>query len=514
MMWHKFVETVLRDDEARFNLEVRCANTDDLTAWLYATVQLIFGHDALLAQAWAESGAGKKALVEPVLEQLSMLRWLEPGRFFDRRVAIPLQEVNLAVFHSGWYYLIPVSASTTLQELDAYATSILAGPTEAGGGTVEAVLGQTPRRLQKSLREQLPAQTLEGLKALRSAPILLNWSLQASKQRLRDIRNGRRGGNDHPLVLFRTESSIVFDISHVMFDGVWAKRIVDVLTEVATQVERTAPVPATTPLKSLRLESGSNFPVPTRSSEVTAEATGIRLQAMQELRKRLAAQGIKVTVNDFLIWARFVHAREYKPSARALAVLEQAGEKWAAQICKSWEQERRKPPSLMILVDVFKRDPRLRLYPMTIQSDGREELAALSARLQQKIASARNGKSFATHAGQLLVWTPPFLRPLSVWASEQLRPFQSRIQADEVFSNLGSVGEHSSISRFTSARGRVQSQTRVWGMVTTREGVLYVTLRDFQPHVQHLSPKLAQTLTQDYLDAYTATVNRLIERFS
>jgi hypothetical protein len=512
MMWQKFTEHTLRNDEARFNLEVRCSNSDDLTAWLYATVQLIFEHDALLARAWEQSLAGKTASPKQLQEQLSLACWLQPGRYLDRRTPITPQELNVAVYYGERYYLIPVSPATTLAKLNSCVEQILAAPSETGDATVEKVLGQSPRHLQASLRKRLPHETQEGLKALQTAPILLNWNLQSSQKRLRDIRNASRGGNDHPLVLFRTESSIVFDISHVMFDGMWAKHIADVMTKFAEGVERIPAAKATAPLQSLRLLSGANFPKPTRPLEVCAEADGIRLRDLQALRRKLAQQGLRVTVNDFLIWARFEHSRRYQPGPRAREVLAQAGPELAAQIQQGWEEERRILPSLMVLVDIGKADPRLRLFSTTIQSTGMEDLAALSSTVQEKIAVARHGKSFSSVASQLLVWTPSFLRPFGTWASEKVSFLLDRIQADEVFSNLGHVGAESSITRFASARGSVRGQTRVWGFLSTSDDVLYVTLRDFLPYVKQLPPEQAQVLTQDFLDSYVETVNALIDR--
>jgi hypothetical protein len=99
--------------------------------------------------------------------------------------------------------------------------------------TLDLMLVENPRPLQRQLRRQLSDATQAELAALRRAPIILNWDHQPRDLPLAYLRHGRRGIGDHALTLFLTNQSMVFDQSHIFFDGVWGLAVAEIVTDSA-----------------------------------------------------------------------------------------------------------------------------------------------------------------------------------------------------------------------------------------------------------------------------------------
>ncbi len=225
-------------------------------------------------------------------EQLTLLARLEPDRYQEHRQPIPLWKAAIAFVWKGQTYLLPacrrdelgaplcypahseaappLSLRVTPDEKlfdpvgqplladragqvwyqesgrllgslrptapDAvlgYLTAILSSPDAGAPSSLDLLLAESPRHLQQQLRGKLPADAQAELAALRCAPIILNWDRHPYRLPLAYIRRGRRGIGDHALTLFRTERSIVFDQSHIFFDGVWGLAVAEIFTDSA-----------------------------------------------------------------------------------------------------------------------------------------------------------------------------------------------------------------------------------------------------------------------------------------
>ena len=83
-----------------------------------------------------------------------------------------------------------------------------------------------------------------------------------------------------------------------------------------------------------------------------------------------------------------------------------------------------------------------------------------------------------------------------------------------MFSNVGRVNADSSLSRFLTAKDDNEKKALAWGIITDAAGVVHVSLRDFRPHVAALAQigreTLAQSMAQDYVDAYARGLNQFI----
>jgi hypothetical protein len=424
------------------------------------------------------------------------------------------------------------------------------------------------REGQNDLRAQLDAETQESLNELGHAPIILNWDQHTNTQPLRDIRNTRRGCGDHALTLVRTNRSMVFDMSHVFFDGMWGMALAEMITGFATalhpavessRAERiSAGVPLTLTTTPEFLEAARSA-VAASPIEVSAETTIAArvMQDMGKLRRRLAAIKLELTVNDLLLLTRSVHAAGYTPGATARKTLDAVGRLengWdlRERIEQYWEEERTINPALLIPMDAGAVDPRLRLFPATfrnplpgllprltlcddiVQTLRRRandpglqefteerralysELKAYGMLLQTLRQVTMRGESFATAALRLLSHLPGPMQHIMDLVPQKIDILNEIIKGREVFSNVGQVAGDSSLTRFASSRDDGETKLLVWGFMTDAAGQLCITLRDFRPHVAdlvHLEQREpAQALTQDYLDAYAASVELLVRR--
>jgi hypothetical protein len=128
------------------------------------------------------------------------------------------------------------------------------------------------------------------------------------------------------------------------------------------------------------------------------------------------------------------------------------------------------------------------------------------------------GESFNTATIKLLAHLPAGMQRFLDQIPQRFSALNEVIKGDEVFSNVGRVAPGSSLVRFISAKDDGQAKHFVWGILTDDAGQMVVTLRDFRPHVEALlranQGDLAQLITQDYVDAYVAGVNRLVDEWT
>lgn len=500
MLWQKFTETVLREDGARFAVET--PGSAPLAAWVYSAAQMVKYHHLVLACEWEERTAGRRADgwcrpwpapgqtladyareraaafrrhaapparaerqesdLQAFLEQLSIQRILDPQPHLDRRVPVPEADLKIAVILDGCYYLLPASG-----EVPAF---------EGGEPTqVDLALAGAPRGRQARLRRLLPAATRAEIAALRQAPILINWDLHDGARPLGEIRRtARRGCNDHPLVLIRTTTGMVFDFSHVMYDAIWAIQLAELMTRLAQHAPvQGAPSGLASPL---RLEGGPDFAAAAAAQrnlpEAAAETTAIALPPLLELRRQTGC-----SVNDLLLLARWRYS-------------EHCGER---------------PPALLIPVDMSGHAPRERLrLAVARPSLYTGDLRRFSQSLKELYAETVADRTFAARAQQVMVMTPPPFRALGNWGTEQVPWVNDRIKGREVFSNVGAVPPGGSATRFVSARGMGGVHDRVWGVLTTASGELYVSVRDFRPGADARHAR-------EYLEGLAQFTNRLVE---
>lgn len=144
------------------------------------------------------------------------------------------------------------------------------------------------------------------------------------------------------------------------------------------------------------------------------------------------------------------------------------------------------------------------------------ELLRFGAVLRALRVITTRGQSFATASLRLLAHLPRPLQSLMDQIPQRIDLLNEIVKGTEVFSNIGQVAPASSLTRFISSRDDGDTKLLIWGAMSTADGRLVVTLRDFRPLVGELlaagRAPLADLLTADYLAAYAAAANGLVKR--
>jgi hypothetical protein len=134
--------------------------------------------------------------------------------------------------------------------------------------------------------------------------------------------------------------------------------------------------------------------------------------------------------------------------------------------------------------------------------------------LARAIEIAVQGESASVGAIKLLAHLPHPIKHLLDQIPARYEKLNNIIKGTEVLSNLGSVADSSSLTRFITAKDDNQQKQLTWGVLTDAQGVMKITLRDFRPHIVHLLEigrrDLADLITQDYLDAYVQGLNQYV----
>ncbi len=457
--------------------------------------------------------------------------------------------------------LRPPSQAYVLSQVRA----ILTRSGDAPAPTLDLWLAEMLRREQPQARDRLPQRTQQALEALRRAPILINWDPHASHRPLSQIRRDHRGVGDHALTLLRTDRSMVFDQSHIFFDGLWGMAVAEIMTDMAVHAYRRLddvepaldstprPLDFTVPEKTLNQLRSHH-----RHLEVAAESTGVEMRRLSRLRRWLQQRGVRLTVNDLLLLYRSFHAASYTPSPEVRQALETLSARVDAETCtgikdsvdKTLIQLQETNPALLIPMDASYVSPRARLYPTTFRNP-LPEVAALFTQTQARYLAYRQsadrsdweafdtsrrellaylqafgdvlkalkqvtmrGESFNTATLRLLGHLPPAMQHLLDVIPQRISVLNEVIKGSEVFSNVGRVARHSTLHRFVSAKDDGATKTLVWGVLTDDRDVMHISLRDFRPFVPRLlaagEEELAQQLAQDYLDTYVRGFNRFV----
>lgn len=503
------------------------------------------------------------------LSQMTILAALEPGSYSETRQPIELHKAHIGVIHRGIYYFIPVCRPGTKNLMDVHSVRRwVAAILRAPGSTPPAELSL----LTNLRRSAFPTLNFSpdiknGLNLLRMTPILINTDIRPRYLPLAEIRQTERGVGDHALSLFDTGETMVFDQSHIFFDGAWGAAFAEIMTNEAIawgaylstldEAEPSSSPPTSPPFQFTDADRKVIRSAPAIITEVSAEDDTIKLERLVNLRKafKQRSQEIKLTVNDLLLLYRAVHGLTYKPNAALLDELDRLAKKAetsaAAKAALNAMQEKINPTILMP-VDASQTNPRDRLYPISFEvplgdlnlmglhekalaalddyvdtldneiyeafrKHQRKYLATLAGFGEVMVrakAVAMSGESASVGTIKLLAHMPMALRRLLDKIPNRFDVLNDIIKGREVFSNIGQVAPSSSLSRFITAKDDNDKKTLAWGVITDTEGVMHLSLRDFRPHVGLLIHAgyrdLAKRITQDYLDEYATGLNRYV----
>lgn len=552
-------------------------------------------------------------------QQMSLLARLKPGRYRDERESIPLWAAQVGVIWRGHTTLFPAAAQDpqgrtlvfaddahtwpmtfdkedrpldpdgaildwdgawlfrlradgerdyvgylrppTPAQVKAQVESMLARQRPPSAARVDQQLVEAPRAEQVRLRKLLPPETQAALEDLSLAPILINWDEHDSRLPLGRLRrSARRGTGDHPLTILRTDQSIVFDLSHIFFDGLWGMAMAEALTNQAVAwcgyMKHTRPADAPHPRpEPLTLSGSPQFEKATLDggrwkapAEVDAESFAVDLTGVRQCRRWLAERGAALTVNDLLLLARVRQGTTYTPAEGAAADIAALPDDLRETVEDSLERTScGVNPALLIPMDASLASPRERVFPTTFRSGlpdllemidraeaalhayeaerqdqtwlafeaARTELLtylrAFGETLDTIKAIAMGGESFATSTLRLLGNLPASMQHLLNQIPERVGLLNEVLKGEEVFSNVGQVAEGSSLVRFMSAKDDGQAKSLVWGILTDDRGTMHLSLRDFRPHVGPLvaagHEALAKSLAEDLLADYARGLN-------
>lgn len=504
--------------------------------------------------------------------QLSWLAFLEPDVHNERRVPYDYDHARLGVISQGRYYLFDLRAATNLQTAYALAAMILQQPLHDAPANMADALITVRREHQAQVRKLLDKGTLQELDDLRQASVLINWDMQDGGQTLSRIRQAKRGIGDHALTIFRTDRSMVFDQSHIFFDGAWGAGVAQVMTNEAliwaqqlvnrlpaSNVRLPAAVNLATPALNLSAKAAREAAKHRIGIEISAENAKINMKSLIDLRKLLKQRNdlAQITVNDLFILYRSLHASLYQPSEQLQATLAEfassksEAHRHAYQVTvDAIKQIQAKNPAILIPIDASRHDPRERVFPTTFRNPLTDFMAhhhralrALYAMRQEKGRGnlrefeeaqttylrlvggfgelltrykqiALRGESTSTATIKVLGHLPGSVRKLLDNIPNRVEVLNEVIKGEEVFSNIGRVTVGSTLRRFMTAKDDNQQKTLTWSIQTDDKNVAHVTLRDFRPYVKVLLDArlehLAQLVVQDYLDVYVNGLNHYV----
>lgn len=497
--------------------------------------------------------------------QLSWLSYLEPQTYVEKRHAYALEEAHIGVIYEGRYFLLPMSDLLgDYESVWRIAGAIIGRKHETPTAMLDDVLVTVSRPSQKTVRSRVDDVAQTELEKLRYTPVLINWDERDASQPLSQIREGKRGIGDHPLTIFFTNESVVFDQSHIYFDGAWGASVAQIMTNQAQRWadelrKRTRPRRTRRAIYNPTLQTTAAVTREANKAQVdlgtSAENTDVHLNDMLQLRRMLKQRNetVSVTVNDLLLLYRAIHATRYHISPTLQAQLDEV-RNLNAQAYRSTLDAiatiKDKNPSILIPIDASRYNPRERLFPTTFRNPLTEflahheqTLAALAAyntvdgraarraygKFEEEQAHylrliggfgevlaryrdiAVSGQSMSTASIKFLAHMPGAMQNLLDNIPGRFDVLNEIIKGEEVFSNVGRVVESSTLRRFITAKDDNTQKTLAWGVITDANNVVRMSLRDFRPHVvlwhEADLPDIAQAVTQDYLDAYVAGLN-------
>ncbi len=514
--------------------------------------------------------------------QMSILAYLKPGPYGETHCPLTLEQAHIGVIGNGFYYLIPVTGPGGLADVQvvrAQAAAILNKP--ASNATPLAPLASTQRSALPAILAKLDGATQAALEALRTAPILINsdfqprWAHSPEVPKLvplSRIRQAERGIGDHPVTIFDTGETFLFDQSHIFFDGATGAALAEIMTNEALSwavyLHSLPPqLPGPRPPRQLTFGFSPAAAERARTApqvtiEVGAETEAVNLKAVLRLRKLFKQRSdlLNLTVNDLLVLYRAIHAVTYRPDSALLADLQalQAGPNTATQAAASAAlnalTKLAASPSVLIPVDASQRSPRDRLYPLNfeipledlqllelhrqtmvaladyqgaagersnlyetfnrLQREYLASLAGFGSVLSRAKEIALAGETASMGAIKMLAYLPVPLQRMLEAVPTRIDMLNDIIKGREVFSNVGNVAPTSTLVRFITAKDDNDKKTLAWGVITDAAAVMRISLRDFRPHVGLLvqvgQAGLAERIAQEYVNAYAEGLNRYV----
>ena len=508
--------------------------------------------------------------------QMSIFAYLEPGTYGETHIPYTYEQAQIGLVLRGQYYLLPVYVPGTDQPLNAenVRAQVAALWDMPGGDTPSLQEMASIRRADlPKLRNKLDPNLRGALEKLRYAPILINADRRPADLPLTELRQAERGIGDHALTIFQTDSTFIFDQSHIFFDGILGSALAEIMTnEALSWAVYLNTLPAPSPAKRklftpLEFKLGSkDRRLIQQASHVTpesgAETDQLNLKACLQVRKifRQRSQILQLTVNDLLILYRAIHAANYRPSQKITDKLQLLASRketrsLAEEIAEILENPRRQNPAVLMPMDASRHAPRERIYPLSVEIPLREldllnlhrqsvdtleryekaqgdraseyvefdeaqrkylgALAGLGMIMTKLKAIALQGESASVGAIKLLAHMPAPLQRMLDQLPMRFELLNNILKGSEVFSNVGAVVPTSTLKRFVTAKDDNEQKFLVWGIITDADGVMRISLRDFRPHVAALYAierrELAQAITQDYLDSYAEGFNTFIQ---
>jgi hypothetical protein len=508
---------------------------------------------------------------------MSILAYLDPGPYGETRIPFNLTDAQIGIIHRDSYYLFPACEQGSEKPLNVItARSQIASLFKSGASspTQLTTLARTQRSALPELRNKLNPMLVNDLDNLRFAPILISADSRSRLLPLPELRQSERGIGSHALTIFDTGETIVFDQSHIFFDGAWGTALSEIMTNEALSWARylsmlPSPAPAdgriytslTLQVQKSDLDLIKQYPHV--SVEASAETDKVKLKECISLRKQFKQRNdlLQLTINDLLILYRAIHAATYKPSRKLLAEITNLAvtqPEVAATLRNLVEEASRVNPSVLIPMDASLKSPRERIYPLNMEvplielnllslhaqtikmlsayEDSIEDravmylnferyqrtylasLAGVGAILSKAKEIAIQGESASVGALKLLAHLPLPLQRILDKIPERFELLNNIIKGREVFSNVGAVAKISTLTRFITAKDDNTQKELAWGVITDAKNVMRISLRDFRPHVATLfsigRKDLANLIAQDYLDAYAAGFNAYIDDLS
>ncbi len=509
--------------------------------------------------------------------QMTILAHLSPGTYREEKHLIELRKARIALIYQGAYYLLPVCQPNgkpiQIEHVRSKIATILATPGKGNPFQLTYFPGMRRAALAEFLQKSQNPD-LRKLSILESVPIIINVDRRDPSLPLASLRRAERGIGSHPLTLIDTGKTMVFDQSHIFFDGAWGAAMAEIMTNEATSwgvylytlppARPTGKLPYTLNISLTSDDLAMIQRLPRVEQEAWAESSAVKIKAILALRKMFKRRSdlIKLTVNDLLVLYRGIHTAIYQPSSLLLDDLKNYVQKLAGDpvalaamraLKRSWESQRINP-SLLIPVDASETSPRERVHPLGFEvplSDlnllalHREVVAALNAywhctgdrheayqkfdRLQREYLTtiaafgevfnkakqiAATGESASLGTLKLLAHLPPLVQHWLDRISTEVDVINDLLKGNEVFSNIGAVVPTSTLTRFLSAKDDNEKKDLVWGVLTDASGVMRITLRDFRPHVRLFVEtgyqELANRIAQDYLDSYAEGLNQFV----
>lgn len=379
---------------------------------------------------WQRREQAEREELPAYQKQMSILAYLDPGPYGETRTPLSLQEVQIGLIYRGHYYLIPVCVSETTAPPDlavvrAQVAAVLTHAANLLPGTPLAPLAALRRAAWPDLRRKFGPALSQELDRLRRTPILLNLSASHFGETnaphlipLSELRQTERGVGDHALTLIDTGPKMVFDQSHIFFDGTWGVALAEIMTQEAlywatrclsqnqssggphaarpeggpdshsrlsvfsidskvSEVLTSTTAPASPQRLTFNFQPADLEFIrqsPRVTPEVGAETALVDLPAIQKLRQGFKQRNdqLQLTVNDLLILYRAMHAVTYQPKPQLVQDLEGLTQNRLARpaalaALEAIDPARQVNPAIVMPIDASLRVPRDRLYPVTFE---------------------------------------------------------------------------------------------------------------------------------------------------